>query len=216
MWCSWQRLVVSGWSVTLPRSCPTFWTWCLTHGQRRLMLRLCTRVAVSPSCYAPLSGAYLERKHKSQPAKKSAKPSASKWGLWVRRMGGKYHGSEHYRVSTHPLLSLLIRPFIHFLKVLHGLCLCCIPGWFFISVFCVRRWLSLFLLCLSLFAFASYGSRSSSLFFPHIFLTTSSIIISCNIIHCQLSIRTTHAYITASPPWLFACEFTFCYCITIP
>lgn len=89
-------------------------------------------------------------------------------------MGGKYHGSEHYRVSTHPLLSSFNSLFIQFLKLLHGVCSCCTHRWFFFSVFCcVRRWLSLFLFSILLSAFASFESLSS---FFTIYLTTNSII----------------------------------------
>ncbi len=95
------------------------------------------------------------------------------------RAVGKEDGGEisRFRALQSKYSSIIVTfnsPFI--LKILHGLCLCCIQRRFFFSAFCcVWRWLSQFLLSLLLSAFAALGSLSSS---EHSFLTTSSIIMS--------------------------------------
>lgn len=83
------------------------------------------------------------------------------------RAVGKEDGGEisRFKALQSKYSSIIITfnsPVIHFLKVLHGLRLCCIRRCFFFSVFCcVRRWLSLFLLSFLLSSSAPFGSHCS-------------------------------------------------------
>lgn len=101
------------------------------------------------------------------------------------RAVGKEDGGEisRFKALQSKYSSIIITfnsPFIHFLKALHGLCLCCIWRWLFFSTFChVQEWLPLPLLWFLLSSSALFGSLSSLQFF----VITRSITVSCNTIH---------------------------------